>query len=230
MVTEHLDDGEGELLARVRKVVGPRVPVVASLDLHANMTRAMIEHARRPQRLLHVSAHRHGARPARAPRRLLDRTIDAGAAAGQGDASARLPDRPAVAVHVHRTRQEPVRIAGASSNASTTRRCRSRRAFRWRIFPSAGWRCSATARTPRSVKRAVDALAHAVHDAEPEFAHGTVRAGRRGRARDAARRARRAGRAGGHAGQSGRRRQRRHHGAPRARCSNATRATRCWAC
>jgi microcystin degradation protein MlrC len=44
MVTEHLDDGEGELLARVRRVVGPRVPVVASLDLHANVTRSMIEH------------------------------------------------------------------------------------------------------------------------------------------------------------------------------------------
>jgi microcystin degradation protein MlrC len=43
MVTEHLDDGEGELLARVRRVVGPRVPVVASLDLHANVTRAMVE-------------------------------------------------------------------------------------------------------------------------------------------------------------------------------------------
>ena len=47
MVTEHLDDGEGELLARVRKVVGPRVPVIASLDLHANVTRAMIEHCGR---------------------------------------------------------------------------------------------------------------------------------------------------------------------------------------
>ncbi|HQU47633.1 MAG TPA: M81 family metallopeptidase [Casimicrobiaceae bacterium] len=45
MVTEHLDDGEGELLARVRRVVGPKVPVVASLDLHANVTRAMLEHA-----------------------------------------------------------------------------------------------------------------------------------------------------------------------------------------
>jgi microcystin degradation protein MlrC len=43
MVAEHLDDGEGELLARVRKVVGNRVPVVASLDLHANVTRAMRE-------------------------------------------------------------------------------------------------------------------------------------------------------------------------------------------
>ena len=44
MVTEHLDDGEGELLARMRRVVGARVPIVASLDLHANVTRTMIEH------------------------------------------------------------------------------------------------------------------------------------------------------------------------------------------
>jgi microcystin degradation protein MlrC len=44
MVSEHLDDGEGELLARVRRVIGPRVPLVASLDLHANVTRSMIEH------------------------------------------------------------------------------------------------------------------------------------------------------------------------------------------
>jgi len=42
MVADHLDDGEGELLARVRRVVGPQVPVVASLDLHANVTRAMV--------------------------------------------------------------------------------------------------------------------------------------------------------------------------------------------
>ncbi len=42
MVAEHYDDGEGELLARVRKVVGARVPIVASLDLHANVTRAML--------------------------------------------------------------------------------------------------------------------------------------------------------------------------------------------
>ena len=45
MVAEHLDDGEGELLARVRRVVGPRVPVVASLDLHANVTARMLDAA-----------------------------------------------------------------------------------------------------------------------------------------------------------------------------------------
>ena len=41
MVTDHFDDGEGELLRRVREVVGPRIPVCASLDLHCNYTRAM---------------------------------------------------------------------------------------------------------------------------------------------------------------------------------------------
>ena len=45
MVTEAHDDGEGEILRRVRAAVGPRVPIAASLDLHANMTRAMFETA-----------------------------------------------------------------------------------------------------------------------------------------------------------------------------------------
>ena len=45
MVTEHLEDGEGELLRRVRSLVGSDVPVVASLDFHSNMTPEMVEHA-----------------------------------------------------------------------------------------------------------------------------------------------------------------------------------------
>jgi microcystin degradation protein MlrC len=45
MVSEHLDDGEGEILARVRRVIGNDLPLVASLDLHANVTPQMVEHA-----------------------------------------------------------------------------------------------------------------------------------------------------------------------------------------
>ena len=45
MVAEHLDDGEGEILRRVRQVIGPHLPLVASLDLHANITSEMVEHA-----------------------------------------------------------------------------------------------------------------------------------------------------------------------------------------
>lgn len=45
MVTESHEDGEGELLRRVRAAVGPELPVVASLDLHGNITRACFEAA-----------------------------------------------------------------------------------------------------------------------------------------------------------------------------------------
>jgi microcystin degradation protein MlrC len=45
MVTEHLDDGEGEILARVRKVIGKDLPLVVNLDLHANVTQQMMDHA-----------------------------------------------------------------------------------------------------------------------------------------------------------------------------------------
>lgn len=41
MVAEHLDDADGELLRRVRETVGADVPVVASLDFHANLSRLM---------------------------------------------------------------------------------------------------------------------------------------------------------------------------------------------
>lgn len=43
MVTEHLDDGEGEFLTRLRKIVGRDLPVVSSLDLHANVSPEMVE-------------------------------------------------------------------------------------------------------------------------------------------------------------------------------------------
>lgn len=43
MVTESLEDGEGELLTRVRALIGAATPLVASLDMHANVTEAMVE-------------------------------------------------------------------------------------------------------------------------------------------------------------------------------------------
>ena len=45
MVSEHFDDGEGEILRRVRQVIGNDLPLVASLDLHANVTPEMVDHA-----------------------------------------------------------------------------------------------------------------------------------------------------------------------------------------
>ncbi|MFM9843771.1 MAG: M81 family metallopeptidase [Dongiaceae bacterium] len=45
MVTEAHEDGEGELLHRIRDLVGRDLPIAVSLDLHANVTPAIFEHA-----------------------------------------------------------------------------------------------------------------------------------------------------------------------------------------
>ncbi len=42
MVADHLDDADGEMLRRVRVAVGSRMPIVASLDFHANVSPAMV--------------------------------------------------------------------------------------------------------------------------------------------------------------------------------------------
>ena len=44
MVAEHLDDGEGELLRRIR-AVAPRAPLAVGLDFHSHMTAAMVDNA-----------------------------------------------------------------------------------------------------------------------------------------------------------------------------------------
>ena len=44
MVTSVFDDAEGELLRRVRQAA-PRTPIAVALDLHGNITRAMVAHA-----------------------------------------------------------------------------------------------------------------------------------------------------------------------------------------
>ena len=45
MVLEDFPDGEGELLSAIRDAVGPDIPVIATLDLHANITQKMIVHS-----------------------------------------------------------------------------------------------------------------------------------------------------------------------------------------
>ncbi|MGQ0662082.1 MAG: M81 family metallopeptidase [Pseudomonadota bacterium] len=79
MVAEHVDDGDGEILARVRRAVGARVPLVASLDLHANVSPAMIERAEglvAYRSYPHVDMAETGARAAA----LMDRILEAGEA------------------------------------------------------------------------------------------------------------------------------------------------------
>ena len=74
MVAEHFEDGEGELLRRIRVLVGERLPIVVSLDLHANVTEAMVRHASALvayRSYPHVDMHETGVRSGRVIDRLL---------------------------------------------------------------------------------------------------------------------------------------------------------------
>jgi microcystin degradation protein MlrC len=56
MVSESFEDGEGELLRRLRAIVGPDVPIVVTLDLHGNITELM---ARSANALIAVRTYPH---------------------------------------------------------------------------------------------------------------------------------------------------------------------------
>lgn len=67
-------DPDGTLLAAVREVVGESVPVLATLDLHGNVSEAMVRHADYLAAYLtnpHVDTHERGAECARALRETL---------------------------------------------------------------------------------------------------------------------------------------------------------------
>ena len=45
MVAEGQDDCEGEILARIRQLVGPDCPIVSTLDMHGNLSQRMVDAA-----------------------------------------------------------------------------------------------------------------------------------------------------------------------------------------
>jgi len=78
MVAEHVDDADGEVLRRVRAVLGQDVPVIASLDFHANVSRLMVEQASALvayRTYPHVDMAETGARTLRCLHELRGRTL-----------------------------------------------------------------------------------------------------------------------------------------------------------
>ena len=76
MVTQSFDDGEGELLRRIR-AVAPQVPIAVALDMHTNLYDAMAEHASviaGYQTYPHVDMFETGLRAGRALLALLAKT------------------------------------------------------------------------------------------------------------------------------------------------------------
>ncbi len=167
MVTEHLDDGEGELLARVRRVVGPRVPVVASLDLHANVSRAMMEQSDAMvayRTYPHIDMAPTGARAAR----LLDRMLADDAPCAKSyralDFLTGLPAQcsflePAKSLYALLETLEQAHDCVLSFTPG----------FPMADIADCGMSVFGYGRDGVRTAAAVDALAGAVHDAEPQF-------------------------------------------------------------
>ena len=168
MVAEHLQDGEGEILARVRAVVGPKVPIVASLDLHANMTPRMMDLADilvAFRTYPHVDMAETGSRAAD----LLDRLL--GGESFAGKAYRKLPFLiplpagctmidPAESLYARLDEIEAGRAGSASFNAG--------------FGPADIWECGPSvlsyAPTQQAAEREAEALAREILERESEFA------------------------------------------------------------
>jgi microcystin degradation protein MlrC len=184
MVTEHLDDGEGEILARVRRVVGPKVPIVASLDLHANVTERMIDVADglvAYRTYPHIDMAATGKRAAE----LLMRTLSAGRPLAR---AFRPLDFLTGCRRSRRSSSRPATLRAArGAGARARRRALVHAGLSDGRFSECQMAVFGYGPDPARVQRAVDLLASAIHDAEPEFAmelltpqEGVARAAQRG--------------------------------------------------
>ncbi|MFY9317802.1 MAG: M81 family metallopeptidase [Burkholderiales bacterium] len=165
MVTEAHDDGEGEILRRVREAVGPHVPVAASLDLHCNFTRAMFE---RCDALVayrtypHVDMAETGARAAG----LLDRMIRTGQPLAKHyralDYLTGLPSQCSFIDPCKRVYEEVGRSGDVTLSFTP--------GFPMADFPECGMAVFGYGAEENSTRRAVNRLHQLVCDAEKDFA------------------------------------------------------------
>ncbi|MGE5146726.1 MAG: M81 family metallopeptidase [Candidatus Eiseniibacteriota bacterium] len=167
MVAEHLDDGEGEILKRVRALVGDKIPIVASLDFHANVTDAMVRYAdafTSYRSYPHLDMAETGQRAAA----LLDRRLKAKT---WSIAHRKIPFlipltfqctliEPAKSLYAGLAARE---TAGVASVAFTS-------GFPLADIPECGPAAIACGEDAAAVSKAVDDLARAIEAKEPEFA------------------------------------------------------------
>ncbi len=167
MVTEHLDDGDGEILARVRRSVGPGVPIVASLDLHANVTRQMMAFADglvAYRTYPHVDMKETGERAARLLLALRKRGAPLARAARPLDF---LTSLPAQSTFIEPGRRLYELLAAVEREEETVLSFTP--GFPMADFPECQMMVLGYGADPVRVERAVDRLARAVAEAEAEF-------------------------------------------------------------
>lgn len=168
MVTVDHDDGEGELIARLRRVVGPRVPIVASLDLHANVTRQMVAQSDALS-IYRTYPHTDMAETGDRAARLLDDMVRSGQRPAKGirgfDYLTGLPSQSTFiepAATLYRLLAEIEGRTGVALSFAT--------GFPMADFDECGMTVVGYGPDPARTDAAIGELAGAIADAEPDFA------------------------------------------------------------
>ena len=173
MVAEGHDDAEGEILRRVRAVVGPGVPITASLDPHANMTAEMaaLADALVPYRTYpHVDMRPAGAQAARLMLERIRRGRPWARAFRQVDFLIPLTMQCTMVPPMSEVMEERARLAERYGCAELAF-CFG---FPYADFPGCGVAIAAWAEDAASAEAAARALQEYMHRREPDFAGGVL--------------------------------------------------------
>lgn len=175
MVATGFDDAEGELLRRVRAVVGPDLPITVSLDPHANMTRQMLDLADAlvPYRTYpHVDMKPAGAQASRLLLERIKRGRPWARAFAQVDFLIPLTMQCTMVPPMSLVLEERARLAAAHGCAELAF-CFG---FPYADFPGCGVAIAAYAEDAEQAERAVAGLNAWLGAHEPDFAGGVATA------------------------------------------------------
>ncbi len=175
MVSDDFPDAEGEVLRRVRAVVGPETPIAVSLDPHANKTAAMVAHSDVlvPYRTYpHVDMKPAGAQATRLLLRMIREGRRPAKAFRELDFWTPLPGQCTMVAPMGDVMAERARL-GAAEGLWELGFCFG---FPYADFPGCGMAIASYADTPGQAAAAADDLARFIAAKEPEFALGVVTA------------------------------------------------------
>ncbi len=173
MVAVGFDDAEGEVLRRVRAVVGPAMPIAISLDPHANKTAAMVEYSDVivPYRTYpHVDMKPAGAQATRLLLEMIRSGSKPAKAFRQLDFWIPLPGQCTMVPPMADVMAERERL-GAAPGVVELGFCFG---FPYADFPGCGMAVAAYAGTQAQADAAADALAQYIASREVDFALGVV--------------------------------------------------------
>lgn len=168
MVSEQYPDADGEILRRVREAIGPNVPLVATFDLHANLTEEMV---RWPDALVGYKTYPHVDQVDRAMEAagIVHRMLRAGLRPHM--ALARRPLFPHILSQStdHSPMAEIIAETRARENMPGIVSVSAAAGFPYTDVPHAGFAVLAVAETPHAARGAAESLADLVWRRRADF-------------------------------------------------------------